>query len=217
MCKHNSLLAIGAMSFAFALCAQAQIGVDVEGAVRAAEGVNEAGRGVGAARVGGTADAAAGVNGGVRGLSDAELSVSVQAAISQELRVPGVRSDVHNGVATLSGTVTSDAERERAEQVARRVDGVTRVRNDLIVAGAANAERHQQHATGAALDAAVVSRIRNDSQLAARDIAVSSRGDVVTLTGEVASAAEKESAGRIAADAAAGATVRNQLEVRGEN
>ena len=217
MRRQNSLVTIGAVCLAFAASA-ANAQVDVEGAGNAAGGVTEAGRGVGAGRVGGAAEAGAGVAGGVRGLSDAEISVGVQTALSHELK-PGVRSDVRNGVATLNGTVASEAEKRRAEQIARRIDGVSRVRNELVVGGAANAGAQsagQAHALGGSLDATVTNRIKSDAQLAARDIVVKTRNDVVTLTGEVASTAEKEAAGRLAADAAAGAEVRNRLTVRAE-
>ena len=214
----HSFVTIGAACLAFAASA-ANAQIDVEGAASAAGGVTEAGRGVGAGSVSGAAEAAAGVSGGVRGLSDAEIGVGVQTALSRELTMPGVRSTVRSGVATLSGTVASEAEKPACREIARRVEGVSRVRNDLVVGGAANAGAQsagQAHALGTSLDATVTNRIQSDARLAARDIAVKTRNDVVTLTGEVASTAEKEAAGRLAADAAAGAEVRNRLTVRAE-
>jgi osmotically-inducible protein OsmY len=214
MRSQKSSVLIGAACGLFVAAGlQAQVGVDVEGATRAAGGVSQAGRGVGAA-----ADAALDTTARVRGPTDADIALGVQTALTQELQIPGVRSDVRNGVATLSGSVASEAEKQRAERVVRRVDGVTRVRNDLVIAGAAHAGAAHSAArpAGAALDAAVASRIDSNANLAAREIVVKTRDDVVTLTGEVASAAEKETAGRLAADAAAGAEVRNRLKVRGD-
>jgi osmotically-inducible protein OsmY len=145
----------------------------------------------------------------------------VQASLSQQLGPNGVRSDVRNGVTTLNGTVASEAEKQRAEQIARRVEGVGRVRNALVVqppaAGAASAGRHLEpraDAAGPATHAAIESRLASDARLAGRDIDVRTRNNVVTLTGEVETVAEKEAAGRIAAEAAAGAEVRNRLSVR---
>ena len=170
---------------------------------------------------------------GIRGIGDAEVGVHVQSALSRELQMPGVRSDVRNGVATLNGEVASEADKQRAEQIARRVEGVTRVRNALVVEPASSAasssataaQRLEQQArgigleqqtrgTGSSTDLAVTSRLRADARLAQRDIDVRTRNDVVTLTGEVQSVAEKEVAGRIAAEAAAGVEVRNRLSVR---
>jgi osmotically-inducible protein OsmY len=178
---------------------------------------------------GGIGSAAGDVGAATRGIGDAEVGVHVQSALSRELQMPGVRSDVRNGVATLNGTVASEMEKQRAEQIARRVEGVTRVRNALVVepasSSASAAQRLEQQARGVGLeqqtrgvgsstDLAVTARLRADARLAQRDIDVRTRNDVVTLTGEVESVAEKEAAGRIAAEAAAGVEVRNRLSVR---
>ncbi len=199
---------------------------------RASIDVDAAGRAPG--EVGSAAGGAGAAARGIRGIGDAEVGVHVQSALSRELQMPGVRSDVRNGVATLNGAVASEAEKQRAEQIARRVEGVTRVRNALVVEPASSAavslrrsaaQRLEQQARGIGLeqqtrgigsstDLAVTSRLRADARLAQRDIDVRTRNDVVTLTGEVQSVAEKEAAGRIAAEAAAGVEVRNRLSVR---
>jgi osmotically-inducible protein OsmY len=45
----------------------------------------------------------------------------------------GRRFDTTGNVVTLKGAIESDALRQQAEQVARRVDGVKDVRNNLSV------------------------------------------------------------------------------------
>ncbi len=45
----------------------------------------------------------------------------------------GVNVDVENGVVTLSGAVSDAARKDRAEQVARGVEGVREVRNNLTI------------------------------------------------------------------------------------
>jgi osmotically-inducible protein OsmY len=173
--------------------------------------------------------AAGGVGASARGIGDAEVGVHVQSELSRDLQMPRVRSDVRNGVATLNGTVASEADKQRAEQIARRVEGVTRVRNALVVegrpsagasvgssAGASVGERLEQRtrSVGPSTNEAIASRLRADARLTQRDIDVRTRGDVITLTGEVQSVAEKEAAGRIAAETATGTEVRNRLNVR---
>jgi hyperosmotically inducible protein len=190
----------------FAAIASAQIDVDAAG--RAAGGVGSAAAGAGAA---------------ARGIGDAEVGVNVQSTLSRELALPGVRADVRNGVATLNGAVATEADKQRAEQLARRVEGVTRVRNALVVerpsaaAAAGQSPQQQTRGAGSATDLAVTTGLRADARLAQRDIDVRTRSGVVTLSGEVESVAEKEAAGRIAADAAAGVEVRNRLSVRAKN
>lgn len=206
MFNGKSVIVMGTSSLIFfAAFASAQVDVDVGAAGRAAGGVGSAAVGAGAA---------------ARGVGDAELGVNVQSTISRELAMPGVRADVRNGVATLNGTVATEADKQRAEQLARRVEGITRVRNALVVEHPASIGQHleqQARAVGPSTEAAITSRLRADTRLAQRDIDVRTRNDGVTLTGEVQSVAEKEAAGRIAADTAAGVEVRNRLNVRSQD
>jgi osmotically-inducible protein OsmY len=182
-------------------------------------GVDTAGRAPG--EIGAAADSAAGgARGSARGIGDAQVGVEVQAALSRELAMPRVRSDVRNGVATLNGTVATEADKQRAEQLARRIEGVTRVRNELVVEGAASGGQRfapKERVPAASTDGTIASRLHADTRLAQRDIDVHERNDVITLTGEVQTVAEKETAGRIAAEAAPGAEVRNRLSVRSKN
>jgi hyperosmotically inducible protein len=69
--------------------------------------------------------------------ADAALAERVEQVLAAE-RPPlgGVVVSVANGVVALSGRVPTDAERERAERAARRVDGVREVRNELAVVAA---------------------------------------------------------------------------------
>jgi len=61
-------------------------------------------------------------------------------AAADDLRDSTINVDVDNDVVTLSGTVASAAQKTRAEQVAKTVEGVKSVRNQLKVeAGNANA------------------------------------------------------------------------------
>jgi osmotically-inducible protein OsmY len=220
----KSFIVLGASSLSFGAAlifgagiASAQLDADVDAAGQAAGG----GIGAAAGSVTGGLDSTARPG---RDIGDAQIGVQVQSTISHELHAPGVRSDVRNGVATLNGTVATEADKQRAEQIARRVEGVTRVRNDLVVEhpGAANASvgqhlEQQAHAVGPSTETAISSRLRADARLAQRDIEVRTRNDVVTLTGDVTSVAEKETAGRIAAEAAGGAEVRNRLVVRSKD
>ena len=61
-------------------------------------------------------------------------------AAADDLRDSTINVDVENDIVTLSGTVASAAQKTRAEQVAKTVEGVKSVRNQLKVdAGNANA------------------------------------------------------------------------------
>jgi predicted small lipoprotein YifL len=56
-------------------------------------------------------------------------------ADSPELSGQMIQIDVQDGVAHLEGAVSSDAERDEAEQVAMTVEGIQSVRNNLTVEG----------------------------------------------------------------------------------
>src|SRR5688572_26069492 len=71
-----------------------------------------------------------------RNVDDAALTASVNAALVADKPSNFTRIDVDttNGVVALNGTVETAVQRARAEQLARRVDGVKRVQNNLQVA-----------------------------------------------------------------------------------
>jgi hyperosmotically inducible protein len=76
------------------------------------------------------------------GANDAWLWVKTKfdLAAVDDLRDSTINVDVDNAVVTLTGTVASAAQKTRAEQSAKSVEGVKSVRNQLrVVSGNANA------------------------------------------------------------------------------
>jgi osmotically-inducible protein OsmY len=74
---------------------------------------------------------------------------------------------------------------------------------------------HAGHPVAAAADTAVLAKLNADARFTHRQIDVRSDDrNVITLSGEVSSEAEKALAGRIAADTQAVTEVRNLLVVR---
>jgi osmotically-inducible protein OsmY len=70
-------------------------------------------------------------------------------AAADDLRDSTINVDVENDVVTLSGTVASAAQKTRAEAVAKAVEGVKSVRNQLKVqSGNANANANASPARG---------------------------------------------------------------------
>jgi hyperosmotically inducible protein len=68
-------------------------------------------------------------------VDDQTIQTKLKAALLADTRVPGTKIDtqVVNGVATLTGIVDNDAQKAAAEEVARGIEGVTEVRNELTV------------------------------------------------------------------------------------
>ena len=71
-------------------------------------------------------------------VSDATLTTKVHTALANDVGMRTMYSinvDSDKGVVTLKGKVDSEATRQRAEEVAKRVGGVNSVRNELQVKG----------------------------------------------------------------------------------
>ncbi len=99
-----------------------------QAADRAAEKGREVGAEVGE-RVGAAADTAS------RALADGALTAKIKSKMALDDTVKALNLDVdtRGGVVTVKGYVRSDAERERALQLARETEGVTRVVDGLRV------------------------------------------------------------------------------------
>lgn len=66
--------------------------------------------------------------------SDAEIFGDARKALDERPTVPqGVHAHVVRGVVTLTGTVRHPLERAHAEEAVRRVDGIRRLVNEIIV------------------------------------------------------------------------------------
>lgn len=71
-------------------------------------------------------------------LSDATLTTKVHTALANDVGMRTMYSinvDSDQGVVTLKGKVDSEATKQRAEDVTKRVSGVTSVKNELQVKG----------------------------------------------------------------------------------
>jgi len=98
---------------------------------------------------------------------------------------------VHNGVVTLTGSVSSYAEKQAAERAARRVEGVKAVANDIEVKLPTAAIR-----SDADIAAAAVNALRWDVQVPDERIKVIVRDGWVTLEGDVDYWYQKQAAER---------------------
>ena len=69
-------------------------------------------------------------------VKDVTITANVKAKLASELQpttLTNVSVNVTNAVVTLSGQVGSAEQKRRAEEIARSVEGVQRVNNDLQV------------------------------------------------------------------------------------
>ena len=60
-------------------------------------------------------------------------AIKAKMALDDTVKAAAIDVETDGGVVTLKGTVRSQAERTRAAQLARETDGVTSVRDRLVV------------------------------------------------------------------------------------
>jgi osmotically-inducible protein OsmY len=68
-------------------------------------------------------------------IDDAAILTKAKAALVNDPVVSGmaINVDVHRGIVTLDGAVNGAVEKQKAEDIARGVDGVRAVENNLVV------------------------------------------------------------------------------------
>ena len=143
-------------------------------------------------------------------------------ALNRHLSGYALDADVINGAAHLTGKVENEIDRDLAGPLAKGVDGVLSVKNDITVAekSRVTATGNGEHRTfgrfvdDATTTAAVKTKLLADKNIAGTKIDVDTRGDVVTLAGEVASTEQKQLAEQIAKNTGDVKKVKNELVVR---
>ena len=139
--------------------------------------------------------------------------VKSKLAVDNETSSANINVDTRNGVVTLTGVVTTQANKEQAERIARNTEGVTRVINNITV------ETNGNHDAGkgagmSASDLAILSRIK--TRYVAEGVIgpkVKVKDGVVTLTGSVESAQMRIRAENIARATSGVKGVNNMIEV----
>jgi osmotically-inducible protein OsmY len=132
-----------------------------------------------------------------------------------------INTDVAQGAVHLTGKVESAVDRDLAGELAKGIDGVVSVDNDLVIeaksraAASSGSDRpFSVWVDDATTTAAVKSKLLANANTEGLKIEVDTRGDVVTLSGDVASAEEKQLAEQLARNTGDVKDVRNQLTVR---
>ena len=172
-------------------------------------------------------------------VDDASITTSVQASYYADEAVRARHIDVstENGVVTLRGTVDNDAAKQQAVNLARSVDGVSRVDDQLQVATqtgtTAAAEgpraRDQAESTGTSgrdpdgnvMPAWITTKIQAQyfasPEIKPWNIDVTTQsGGVVMLSGEVDTSEDKAEAVRIARATDGVTSVDDRLRVKGQ-
>jgi len=133
--------------------------------------------------------------------------ISDKTADADEINV-----EVYKGVVQLNGFVDNEKEKAQAEAVAKAVEGVKGVENNLAI-------KQGKHTSGeimddSALTAKVKSALIEDPTTKAGDINVETRQGVVQLSGFVSNQAQKDAAAKVAGAVPGVKSVQNGLSIR---
>jgi hyperosmotically inducible protein len=142
---------------------------------------------------------------------DAWLTAKTKIALYGDDRVSGsyINVDTQNGTVMLRGKVGSADEKRAAEEVARSIDGVGTVKNELQVVS--SAERKMVNAKDNDLKNSIQRRITTDPSLKDSDIEVRVDAGVVTLMGDVKDIGSRARASEVARAVPGVKYVKNEL------
>jgi len=155
---------------------------------------------------------------------DAFITGKLEATylLNRHLNVFTIHPETTNGMVHLTGTVESDIDRDLAGELAKGIDGVTSVKNDLVVkpgtSQGGNKANGSTRSFGTFVDdatttAMVKTKLLTDSNIKGLKIDVDTYGAVVTLSGKVGSAEQKQLAEKIARNTGDVQKVKNELVI----
>jgi len=158
-------------------------------------------------------------------LDDSVITAKVKAKLAEDSQTSAIKIgvDTTDGVVTLTGTVPTELEKDKAKELAANESGVKKVVNNITVdpnsIGATNAgqkiEQAKKEVSKTAGDDLILTKIKSKlivAGLSSIEVDVSN-GDVV-LKGNVKSSDDKSEAEVIARNTDGVKTVKNQLNVK---
>jgi len=151
------------------------------------------------------------------GNSDRWLKAKVKTSLWFHRSVSsGTAVDVNEGVVTLRGTASSQAQKDLTTEYAEDIEGVTGVNNEMTIAqaGSADAETIGEVIDDASITAQVELALAWNGSTSALRTETETRDGVVTLTGEAANQAEKDLVSKLTRDITGVKSVNNNMTVK---
>lgn len=144
------------------------------------------------------------------------LKINTRLLLKANVSAVSTRVAVKDGVATLSGSADSPAQRELTENYVRDIKGIKDVKNELLVKGPAVKERGVGDVMDdASITAQVKYALLTHSSTSALNTKVSTRDGVILIEGVAANEAEKTLVTRLAEGVRGVKSVNNLMSVRG--
>ncbi|MDO9632647.1 MAG: BON domain-containing protein [Humidesulfovibrio sp.] len=153
-------------------------------------------------------------------VDDTAITAKVKADIFQAptLKSSEINVETFKGVVQLSGFVASQADKDRAAEVARMVPGVKEVRNDVLLKDktTTSSATMGQIVDDTAITANVKTDILHEPTLKSAEIKVETFKGVVQLSGFVGTQADIAKAGELAGKVNGVKSVRNDMRLKGQ-
>jgi osmotically-inducible protein OsmY len=148
--------------------------------------------------------------------SDGWITMKVMTALTFHKNVSASDTTVHtkNGVVTLTGKADSTAQKELTSEYAKDVEGVTEVRNELVVNGRPTPRTVGEKIDDASITAQVKTTLLFHKSTRVLATKVDTKDGVVTLHGEAKNAAERELVTKLAEDVKGVKQVHNRMNVQ---
>ncbi|MBX7257191.1 MAG: BON domain-containing protein [Candidatus Hydrogenedentes bacterium] len=138
--------------------------------------------------------------------------------LNEHLSPFNINTTTSKGVVTLTGSVADDIQKELASDLAKSVEGVKEVVNNITVVGTVVSERSQrswrERVDDSTLTATIRTRLLYNKELKGLKIGVRCEGGTVTLYGVVGNELEKQHIEDVVRETKGVTSVRNELTVQ---
>lgn len=149
-------------------------------------------------------------------MSDAWLVTKVKSTLLFHKSVSGLKTevDVKDGIVTLKGEATSQAQKDLATEYARDIEGVKDVKNGMTVSKTSKTPRTiGEKIDDASITAQVKMTLLNHRSTSAVNTTVKTKRGIVTLTGKARNTAEKDLVTKLVNDVNGVKSVKNQMTI----
>lgn len=148
--------------------------------------------------------------------SDGWIELKVKSALLYHRSVSGTRTavSVKDGMVTLGGTASSEAQKELTEEYAKDIEGVKGVKNEMKVSTEPPPRSMSEVVDDASITAQVKSALLTHRSTSALKTKVTTREGVVTLSGGAKNQAEKDLVTKLASDIHGVKSVVNTMQVK---
>jgi osmotically-inducible protein OsmY len=148
--------------------------------------------------------------------SDTWLMMKVKTTLLFHRSVSGSKTEVNvkDGVVTLQGEATSQAQRDLTTEYAKDIEGVKDVKNEMVVSKLSKTTRSvSEKIDDASITAQVKMTLLYHRSTSALNTSVTTRKGVVTLSGKAKNASEKDLATKLVNDVHGVKSVKNLMTI----